>query len=193
MIKNVDCAIIINRETDLRSDSDREYLGFKLEKFRGKPNDDRLYLFLHPFDEENGILLTPDIDESKPISKLRIEDFNPLGNSEIVGNGKPVFDDYDEVSNKFLENLKDIVEDDYSDVVKNYVDVYKNAEDVSKRMKRLNQMEKDLRERHKRELKNCNLEKDSKGRIIIKARNKNNENDIKQNGMYIIRKQTKSQ
>ena len=56
-MKNTDCCIIINREQDGDEDTGKQYMGFKLEKFRGKPNKDRIYLFLHPFDEHNQILL----------------------------------------------------------------------------------------------------------------------------------------
>ena len=53
MIKNVDAAIIINREIDDSVEPEKQYMGFKLEKYRGRPNKDRLYVFIHPFDENN--------------------------------------------------------------------------------------------------------------------------------------------
>lgn len=183
-MKNVDAAIIINREIDDSVEPEKQYMGFKLEKYRGRPNKDRLYVFLHPFDENNGILLNADIDQNEPISKLRMEDFNPMGPT-IISKGKPTFDDYDESSNEFIESLKDIITDDYTDSAKNYVDVYKNADAVTQRMKMLNQAEKDLRERRQRELKNHNCKKNSEGRIIINRRSTINLE--KRNGCYVIK------
>ena len=198
MMKNVDAAIIINREIDDTSDIERQYMGFKLEKFRGKPNKDRLYVFLHPFDENNGILLNADID-GKPLSRLRMEDFNPLNSSQpLISSGKPSFSDYTESSNEFIESLKDIITDDYTDSAKNYVDVYKNAEEASNRMKRLQQMENDLRERRKRELKEGQYLKDENNRIIIGKRIKHNveeENKIHplemRDGRFVIKARQK--
>ena len=192
MMKNVDAAIIINREIDDTSDVERQYLGFKLEKFRGKPNKDRLYVFLHPFDENNGILLNPDI-EGKPLSRLRMEDFNPLNNTQsLVSSGRPSFTDYSETSNEFIESLKDIITDDYTDSAKNYIDVYKNAEEISNKMKRLHQMEIDLRERRKRELKDGQYKRDENNRIIIGKRISyiNNEPETR-DGLIVIKARTK--
>ena len=191
-MKNIDACILINRET-IGDDDERQYLGFKLEKFRGKPNKDRIYLFLHPFDETNGILLTSDIDKDKPLSRLRMEDFDPFGGNKVLsGKGTVSFSDYDESSNEFLESLKDIITDDYTDSAKNYVDIYKNAEEVTKKMKKLNQMETDLRERRKNERKNqkehgLNYERDEKGRVIIKDRKKKQEaiNNLLYNNTFV--------
>lgn len=191
MMKNSDAVIIINREIDDSVDPERQYMGFKLEKYRGRPNKDRIYVFLHPFDENNGILLNADIDKKDPISKLRIEDFNPMGPT-IVSKGKPTFDDYDESTNEFIESLKDIITDDYTDSVKNYADVYKNADAVSKKMKLLNQAEKDLRDRRKRELKNHNCDKTNDNRIIIKSRLPIINLD-KRNGCYVIKSRNKNE
>lgn len=173
MMKNIDCTILINREiddTDLDSTGEgKQYLGFKLEKYRGKPNKERIYVFLHPFDENNGILLTPDID-GKPLSRTRIEDFNPLNNGALVSSGKPSFDDYDKDSNEFITSLKSIIGDDYTDSAENYIEVCKNAdEEVSSKLKKVQQADKDLRERRKRELnkfKNDNFEHKD-GRLVM--------------------------
>ena len=189
MMKNVDAAIIINREIDDSVEPEKQYMGFKLEKYRGRPNKDRLYVFLHPFDENNGILLNSDIDQKDPISKLSIEEFNPMGPT-LVSSGKPTFDDYDESTNEFIESLKDIITDDYTDSAKNYVDVYKNAEAVSQRMKLLNQAEKDIRERRKKELKNHNCSKTDDGRIVIKSRKIFYNLDMR-DGCYIIKSRKK--
>lgn len=194
MLKNADAAIIINREIDDTVEPEKQYMGFKLEKYRGRPNQDRIYVFLHPFDENNGILLNADIDQKEPISKLRIEDFNPMGPT-LVSKGKPTFDDYDESANEFIESLKDIITDDYTDSAKNYVDLVKNAESVSQKMKRLNQAEKDLRDRRKRELKDHKCNKTDDNRIIIKSR-LSNSNDIvtldRREGYYVIKKRDRT-
>lgn len=116
MMKNVDAAVIINREVDDRSGSEKEYLGFKLEKYRGKPSDDKIFLFLHPFDEHNGILLTPDID-TKPLSRTSIEDFEPMGGTT---NNTPIkFYDDDSFESDFI----DLIDGDFKDNDKNYNDL----------------------------------------------------------------------
>ena len=153
MMKNVDAAIIINREIDDTGDTERQYMGFKLEKFRGKPAKDRLYLFVHPFDENNGILLTPDVDKSQPLSRLSIDDFNPMNNSSLTPKGKPVFTDFD-MEDNLIDDLKDLIDESYSDSESNYIDIYKQAEKVSSRMRKFEQIEKDIREKRELELKN---------------------------------------
>ena len=151
MMKNVDAAVIINRETDDTVEPERQYMGFKLEKFRGKPNKDRIYVFLHPFDENNGILLTPDV-EGKPLSRLNIEDFNPLSTSNL-NKGRPDFKDYDSEQDDFMASFVDIISEDYRDTKSNYVDLYKSAEKVVDKMKELQQREIDIRQRRKDEHK----------------------------------------
>lgn len=192
MLKNIDAAIIINREIDDTVEPERQYMGFKLEKYRGRPNKDRIYVFLHPFDENNGILLNPDINEKDPISKMKIEDFNPMGPT-LVSKGKPTFDDYDESANEFIESLKDIITDDYTDSAKNYIDVCKNAESVVRKMNQLNQAEKDLRDRRKRELKDHKCKKTNDDRIIIGSRLSNSIDTIdKRDGCYVIKKRDRT-
>ena len=115
MMKNVDAAIIINREVDDRSGVEKEYLGFKLEKYRGKPPKDKVYLFLHPFSEFNGILLTPDID-TKPLSRTSLDDFEPMANN----NNTPV-KFYDDSS--FESDFIDLIGADFKDSNKNYEDL----------------------------------------------------------------------
>lgn len=151
MMKNVDAAVIINREIDDTVEPERQYMGFKLEKFRGKPNKDRIYVFLHPFDENNGILLTPDI-EGKPLSRLSIEDFNPLGANNL-NKGRPDFTDFDAEQDDFMASFVDIISEDYTDKKSNYVDLYKSAEKVVDKMKDLQQRELDIRERRRNEHK----------------------------------------
>ena len=51
----------------------------------------------------NGILLTPDID-TKPLSRMRMEDFNPIGNTAISSHGVPTFNDYDEYRNFIIQS-----------------------------------------------------------------------------------------
>jgi len=155
MMKNSDVCIIINREIDDSTEIERQYMGFKLEKFRGKPNKDKVYVFLHPFDENNGILLPPDI-EGKALSRLSIEDFNPLGVNTLNKGGRPDFKDYDSDNDDFMASFVDIISDDYKDSSENYVDLYKSAEEVSSRMSELTQKEKDLIKRRKAEMKNKN-------------------------------------
>lgn len=169
MMKNVDCAIIINREVDDTSDIERQYMGFKLEKFRGKPNKDRIYVFLHPFDEHNGILLTPDI-EGKPLSRLSIEDFNPLSVTNL-NKGRPDFKDYDSEKDEFMASFVDILSDDYKDSKNNYVDLYKSAEEVVNKMKLLQEREYEIREKRKREKKNKINYETRDNRIIIHRKN----------------------
>ncbi len=167
LIKNTDCCIIINREIDYTSDPEKEYLGFKLDKYRGKPNKDKLYVFLHPFSESNGILLTPDVDLDKPLSRVKMEDFNPLANNTLVSMGKPTFnDDNDDTSNEFIESIKDIITDDYTDSVENYVDVYKNAEVIEEEMKR-KEKEKQEYIDLKTQLKDIKKLNDNNGRVVI--------------------------
>lgn len=152
MIKNVDSAIIINREVDDRSEPERQYMGFKLVKFRGKPNKDKIYVFLHPFDENNGILLIPDL-EGKPLSRCNIEDFNPMSVDSLNKGGRPDFKDYDSEKDDFMASFVDIISDDYNDTSKNYIDLYKSAEDASNRMKKLAKEEKDLIAQREKEMK----------------------------------------
>lgn len=167
LIKNTDCCIIINREIDYTSDPEKEYLGFKLDKYRGKPNKDKLYVFLHPFSESNGILLTPDVDLDKPLSRVKMEDFNPLANNTLVSMGKPTFnDDNDDTSNEFIESIKDIITDDYTDSVENYVDVYKNAEVIEEEMKR-KEKEKQEYIDLKTQLKDIKKLNENNGRVVI--------------------------
>ena len=115
MMKNVDAAIIINREIDDRSGTEKEYLGFKLEKYRGKPPKDKMYLFLHPFSEYNGILLTPDID-TKPLSRTSLDDFEPMNSQN---NGPVKF--YDD--SNFESDFIDLIGADFKDDNKNYEDL----------------------------------------------------------------------
>ena len=151
MIKNTDCCIIINREIDDTVEPERQYMGFKLEKFRGKPNKDRIYVFLHPFDENNGILLTPDID-GKVLSRLSIEDFNPLSVNNL-NKGASEFKDYESENDEFMSSFIDIVTNDYKDTNKNFVALYKSEEEVYKKMVELQKREKEIREKRKREKK----------------------------------------
>lgn len=153
MMKNVDAAIIINREIDDVGDSERQYMGFKLEKFRGRPAKDKLYLFVHPFDEENGILLTPDVELSQPLSRLSIDEFNPLSGSSLVPKGKQEFTDFEE-NDDFIDGLKDLIDESYSDSDSNYLDMYKQAEKISARMKKMEQIEIDIRNKRENERKN---------------------------------------
>ena len=147
MMKNVDCAIIINREIDDTVEPERQFMGFKLEKFRGKPNKDRIYVFLHPFDENNGILLTPDI-EGKPLSRLNIEDFNPM-NATNINKGRPEFKDYDSEQDEFMASFVDIISDSYKDSKNNYIDLYKSADEVAERMKKLRDKDIEIRKQRK--------------------------------------------
>ena len=178
MMKNVDAAVIINRETDDTVEPERQYMGFKLEKFRGKPNKDRIYVFLHPFDENNGILLTPDV-EGKPLSRLNIEDFNPLSTSNL-NKGRPDFKDYDAEQDEFMASFVDIISEDYRDSKSNYVDLYKSAEKAVDKMKELQQREIDIRQRRKDEHKKNkkSFEMRDKRIVIHKKKYKPDENGL---------------
>ena len=153
MIKNFDCCIIINREIDDRNpDEEKEYMGFKLEKFRGKPNKERIYVFLHPFEEGNGVSLIPDI-EGKVLSRLSIEDFDPMNVNTLNKGGRPDFSDYDTSNDDFMASFVDIISADYKDSDKNYQDLYKEADNVVDKMKKLQEREKDIIEKRKRDKK----------------------------------------
>lgn len=130
IIKNVDVVIIINREIAFVNDKERVFLGFKLEKLRGRPSKDRVNLFLHPFEEENSIMLPPDIDLPHSLSRRSIEEFNPM---EARSSGAPTFDTSSQ--SEFLESVKDLISDDFIDDSDAYVDMYKKADEKSKRMK----------------------------------------------------------
>lgn len=173
MLKNIDAAIIINREIDDRDDEERQYMGFKLIKFRGKPNKDRINLFIHPFDENNGILLPPDL-EGKPLSRFSMEDFNPMGINNLNKGGRPDFQDYDSEADEFMASFVDIISEDYKDTDKNTSKLYKMTEVTEKSDEfkvdmsdinisdELNRLEYDhikMRKHEMKELKNSNLKK----------------------------------
>lgn len=155
MIKNIDAAIIINREIDDRDGEERQYMGFKLEKFRGRPNKDRICLFLHPFDETNGILLPADL-EGKPLSRINMEDFNPMGVNNL-NSGRPDFKDYDAEADEFMASFVDIISEDYKDSTNNNID--KICTGIN-RSEELNRREVEIARLYKnniKELKNLNL------------------------------------
>lgn len=180
MLTNVDAAILINREIDDTSDTEKQYLGFKLEKFRGKPGKDRVYVFLHPFDENNGILLIPDID-GKPLSRSRMEDFEPLRNPE-VSSGHVSFD---ASPTDFRSNFIDIIDNDYKDTSQHYIDIMNKAEEVTNRMRILQEREKEIRRQREKDLKNGVYKLSEDNKIIIESRCKPN---IKydENGLILI-------
>lgn len=176
MITNIDVAIIINREIDDTSDVEKQYLGFKLEKFRGKPNDDRIYVFLHPFDEENSISLIPDID-TKPLSRTRMEDFEPMKHPEVSSQHvsfEPMTD--------FRSSFIDIIDDNYKDTSKHYINIMNKAEEVTAKMRKIQEKEREIKRQREKELKNSfqkrviiqsrkdNYNRDDHGRIIISKR-----------------------
>ena len=189
MLTNVDAAILINREIDDTSDSEKQYLGFKLEKFRGKPGKDRVYVFLHPFDEQNAILLIPDID-TKPLSRARMEDFEPMHNPEVSSQHVS----FDSATSDFRSNFIDIIDDNYKDTSQHYIDIMNKAEEVTNKMRMLQERENEIRRQRAKELKNGKyklndnneiviesrkkiIEYDDHGRVIIHSRNKNNTNN----------------
>ena len=126
----------------------------------------------------NGILLTPDV-EGKPLSRLNIEDFNPLSASNL-NKGRPDFKDYDAEQDEFMASFVDIISDDYKDVKSNYVDLYKSAEKVVDKMKELQQREMDIRERRRNEHKKNKRDYEMKdNRIVIhKKKYKADENGL---------------
>ena len=188
MMTNVDAAIIINREIDDTSDTERQYMGFKLEKFRGKPNKDRVYVFLHPFDETNGILLTPDI-EGKPLSRFYMEDFNPLGANNL-NKGRPDFKDYDAEQDEFIASFIDIISDDYKDSSKNYTELYKSAEEAVDKMKKLQERENEIRNRRNNEKKkSVKTYKIIDGLVPIKRKNYT----VNENGLIEIHRIIKNE
>lgn len=181
MITNSDCCIIINREIDDTSDVEKQYLGFKLEKFRGKPGKDRVYVFLHPFDEENGILLIPDID-TKPLSRSRMEDFEPFRNPQVTSQHVS----FDSNQNEFRSNFIDIIDDNYKDTSQHYIDIMNKAEEVSNKMRMIQEREKELKRQREKELKNGIYRKNDKNEIIIQSRNYFNNLERDENGRIII-------
>lgn len=181
MITNSDCCIIINREVDDTSDVEKQYLGFKLEKFRGKPGKDRVYVFLHPFDEENGILLIPDID-TKPLSRSRMEDFEPFRNPQVTSQHVS----FDSNQNEFRSNFIDIIDDNYKDTSQHYIDIMNKAEEVSNKMRMIQEREKELKRQREKELKNGIYRKNDKNEIIIQSRNYFNNLERDENGRIII-------
>ena len=168
MMKNIDAAIVINRETSYQDDKEKQYLGFKLEKFRGRPGNNRIYVFIHPFDDDNGILLRPDIDLDKPISRQSMEAFDPIRQQTNVG--KPTFENYDSSNNEFLNNFSDIISDDFSDDAENYVEMYKNAISFEEKIKTMIRLDSDLSKKRKEEF--YNYKKSINGPIIIKSKRK---------------------
>lgn len=168
MMKNIDAAIVINRETSYQDDKEKQYLGFKLEKFRGRPGNNRIYVFIHPFDDDNGILLRPDIDLDKPISRQSMEAFDPI--RQQSNTGKPTFENYDSSNNEFLNNFSDIISDDFSDDAENYVEMYKNAISFEEKIKTMIRLESDLSKKRKEEF--YNYKKSINGPIIIKSKRK---------------------
>ena len=190
VMKNTDCCIIINREQDGDEDTGKQYMGFKLEKFRGKPNKDRIYLFLHPFDEHNQILLTPDID-GKPLSRLSMEDFNPMGVQRTTGRAD-FTDPKEESENKFLEFCSSLGED-YEDSFDSIVDVCKNADDAIKEkrqaLKLLEDKEKELRTLRMMELTKIKAMANSEGYISIYGRTTGK--SIIKDGFYHISRRQK--
>lgn len=186
MMTNIDAAIIINREIDDTSDVEKQYMGFKLEKFRGKPGKNRVYVFLHPFDEENGILLTPDID-TKPLSRARMEDFEPLRNPTISSQNVS-FNEINNSNSEFRSNFIDIIDDDYKDTSQHYIDIMAKAEEVANKMRLLKERENEIRKIRLKELKNGNYIKNENNEIIISSRKKKNNDNLERdkNGRIII-------
>jgi hypothetical protein len=167
MMKNVDSVIIINREIDEVSGNEKTYLGFKLEKFRGKPNKDAIYVFLHPFDEINGILLTPDVD-TKPLSKLSIDDFNPMNKD----NGQVKYES--DLQNEFMPSYIDMIDEDYTDSAKNYLDIYKQAESLAGKMSNMHNHDRDKKTKYIEDLTTyyLGLNDTNKGKIVIASRSR---------------------
>ena len=181
MITNTDCCIIINREIDDTSDVEKQYLGFKLEKFRGKPGKDRVYVFLHPFDENNGILLIPDID-TKPLSRARMEDFEPFKNPQITSQHMSFDSDRSEFRSSFI----DIIDDNYKDTSQHYIDIINKANEVSNKMRIMQEREKELKRQREREFKKGKYIKNDKNQIIISNRKNNIELERDEDGRIII-------
>lgn len=188
MMKNVDAVILIGREYDDSSGSQKEYLGFKLEKFRGKPNKDKVFVFIHPFDENNGIELIADID-SKPLSKESIEDFNPFKKQEESSIQSSTTFNLNNPST-FATEFIDIIDDNYTDSSKNYTDLFKHAEEVSNRMRRIIDREKELKRQRLIQLKNKNFKTDKNGRAIIKNRKKHDDGLTRDESGRVIIKRT---
>lgn len=186
MITNSDCCIIINREIDDTSDVEKQYLGFKLEKFRGKPGKDRVYVFLHPFDEENGILLIPDID-TKPLSRSRMEDFEPFRTPQVTSQHVS----FDSTESEFRSNFIDIIDDNYKDTSQHYIDIMNKAEEVSNKMRMIQEREKELKRQREKELRNGRYRKNDKNEIIIQSRNYFNNLKRDENGRIIIHSRNK--
>lgn len=186
MITNSDCCIIINREIDDTSDVEKQYLGFKLEKFRGKPGKDRVYVFLHPFDEENGILLIPDID-TKPLSRSRMEDFEPFRTPQVTSQHVS----FDSTESEFRSNFIDIIDDNYKDTSQHYIDIMNKAEEVSNKMRMIQEREKELKRQREKELRNGRYRKNDKNEIIIQSRNYFNNLKRDENGRVIINSRNK--
>ena len=186
MITNSDCCIIINREIDDTSDVEKQYLGFKLEKFRGKPGKDRVYVFLHPFDEENGILLIPDID-TKPLSRSRMEDFEPFRSPQVTSQHVS----FDSTESEFRSNFIDIIDDNYKDTSQHYIDIMNKAEEVSNKMRMIQEREKELKRQREKELRNGRYRKNDKNEIIIQSRNYFNNLKRDENGRIIIHSRNK--
>ena len=187
MITNSDCCIIINREIDDTSDTEKQYLGFKLEKFRGKPGKDRVYVFLHPFDEENGILLIPDIN-TKPLSRSRMEDFEPFKNTQVTSQ----YTSFDSGDTEFRSNFIDIIDDNYKDTSQHYIDIMNKAEEVSNKMRLIQEKEKELKRQREKELKNGKYRKNDKNEIIIQSRNYFNNLYRDSDGRIVIQSRKKN-
>lgn len=130
IIKNADACIIINREIDSSGDIEKIYMGFKLEKFRGKPSKDRVNVFLHPFDVNNGICLIPDIYRDDPLSRIRMEDFNAFSNDKLQAKGKIEVDPYDKRDSILLADLSSLIDEDYRGNMDEIIPVIEKAESM---------------------------------------------------------------
>jgi replicative DNA helicase len=145
ILKNIDSAIAINRETD---DEGNDYMTFKDMKqrsSRGKKHKFSDY-FAHPFDPQNGIKLVQDIHEEEPVSRTSLDEVRE-GN-EIVGRNKPKKREIKELpiqKKKFDQNNEVITNDQIKDF-KFLGDIINERkaikEKLDKRVEKVNEEEK---------------------------------------------------
>jgi len=143
ILKNVDSAIAINKETD---DNGNEYMTFKDMKQRSsrrKKNKFSSY-FAHPLDPENGIKLIPDINMEEPLSKETLDEL--IADSEVISRRRPKRRQIKELPVKKKDESSEVIN---SDNVKDFnflgeiINERKSVkEKIEKRTQNINEEEK---------------------------------------------------
>jgi hypothetical protein len=174
MIENTDGCIIIGKEIDESGEEEKIYYAFKLVKLRGRKGKDKIEYFVHPLERGNEILLIEDADAEKPLSRFKMEDFEPMRHGSGVSTSATAI-----LESEFVGSFIDTIDENYSSNIIEFSEVYKHAKEIDKRMEKLLQKEKDLIQRRADEFRNGVYKRNADGLIMVGPRIKDGKYQVK--------------